>query len=124
MFKINIEKKSISNKAYRKVIETTPQMQLVLMSIPVGSDIHMEKHKKTTQFIRIEKGTGQAIIMKGKTKKRYTLKDGDSIVIHPNTYHQIKNKGKTPLKLYALYSPPEHKPNLVQKNRPDDSNEE
>ena len=124
MFKFGVEKKTISNKAYRKVIHTTPQMQLVLMSIPVGSDIHMEKHKNTTQFIRIEKGKAQGITIKNGKKYKYSLKDGDSVTVSPNTYHQIVNKGKTPLKLYTLYSPPEHKPNLVQKNRPDDSDDE
>ena len=113
MFKVNIEKATIKNKSYRKVLYTTPQMQLVLMSIPVGSDIHKEKHKKVSQFIRVEKGTGQAVV----SGKKYKLSDGISIVIPPNKWHQIINTGRTPLKLYTLYSPPQHKDKLVQRNR-------
>jgi len=114
MFRLNIEKRTKSNKNYRKVLKTTPQMQLVLMSIPVGEDIPREKHKNITQFIRFEGGVGQVIIGRKKT----TVRDGDAVMIPPNVYHQVINKGRTPLKLYALYSPPEHRPGLTQKKKP------
>lgn len=118
--KINIEKKTRSNSFYRKVIFTTKTMQLVLMSLKPGIEIGKgpgkaggEKHSKTTQFIRIEKGTGIAII----ANKKLSLKDGDAIMIKPNTYHNIINTGKTPLKLYTLYSPPEHAPNVKTRDK-------
>lgn len=118
--KVNIDKKTVSNKAYRRVIHTLPQMQLVVMSIPVGSDIKMEKHKNTSQFIRVEKGTGRAIV----EGKKYKLAAGDSIIIPPGMYHQIVNKGKIPLKLYTIYNNMEHRSDLVQIVRPDDTNED
>ena len=114
MFKLNIEKETVKNNNYRKVIRTTAQMQLVLMSIPVGEDIPREKHNNITQFIRFEKGVGEVIV--GRKKRK--VKDGDAVVIPPNVYHRVINKGRTPLKLYAIYSPPEHRPGLVQKNKP------
>ncbi len=60
-FAINIEKPTLENKYYRRVLYTTPQNQIVLMSIPPGEDIPLGVHPTTTQFIRIEAGTGKLI---------------------------------------------------------------
>ena len=110
----NIEKITIENKNYRKVIYTDENMQLVLMSIEVGEDIPLEIHSKTTQFIRVESGRGIA-----KTKDKDTrLSDGISIIIPSKTFHYIKTTGDKPLKLYTIYSPPEHLPNTINKRQP------
>lgn len=114
MFKINIEKKTLKNKNYRQVLHTTPQLQLVVMSIPPGEEIPREKHKKKTQFFRIESGKG---MVEADGRKVY-VKDGDSIMISPNTYHRIVNIGKEPLKIYTLYGPPAHRAKLTQRNKP------
>lgn len=105
----NIEKETINNKLYRKVIYTIPdKIQLVLMSLKVGETIPREVHPNVVQFIRVESGDGEAII--GRT--RYKLRDGDSIIIPNGKYHTIINTSKTKeLKLYTIYSPPEHPPN-------------
>jgi len=103
VFKDNIEKLTINNNYYRKVLHTTPQMQLVLMSIPTNEEIGAETHSYTTQFIRVESGKGVAYI----NKKRYNLRDGDSIVIPAGSNHNIISTDN--LKLYTIYSPPEHK---------------
>ena len=113
--KIPIEKKTLSNKAYRHVLLTTKQMQIVVMNIPVSEDIPEEKHIATTQFIRVEKGHAIAKVA-GKT---YKLIDGDSIVIPNNTKHYIKNTGDEDLLLYTIYSPPEHPDKLIQKKKPE-----
>jgi mannose-6-phosphate isomerase-like protein (cupin superfamily) len=78
------------------------------MSIPSGEEIGFEKHTNTTQFIRIESGKGIAIV----SGKKYLLKDGDAIIIPPNTKHNIIATSNDPLKLYTIYSPPEHPKNL------------
>jgi mannose-6-phosphate isomerase-like protein (cupin superfamily) len=114
-FRIDIEKATLQNKAYRKVINTTNQLQLVLMSLPPRDDIHLEVHKTTTQFIRVEQGTGVAYV----SGHKYLLKDGVSLVIPPNKRHFIKNTGNTELKLYSIYSPPEHPDDTLQKENPD-----
>lgn len=108
----NIEKDTLKNKLYRKVIYTVPgKTQLVLMSLKPGEDIPMENHKHIAQFIRVEKGNGISIVS-GKT---YKLKDGISITIPPNRKHYVKNTSKTEdLKMYILYSPEEHKKNRKQ----------
>ena len=108
-YKINLEEDTIANKAYRRVVYTTPQVQLVLMNIPTGVSIGLEKHKNTTQFIRVESGTGSARV----GNKRYRLAPGDAIVVPPGVYHDVKSTGN--LKLYTIYSPPEHPKDLVEK---------
>ena len=109
MFSTNIEKKSLDNKFYRKILYTDKFMQLVLMSIEPNDEIPLEKHTGS-QFIRIEDGTG--FLRKGKSGKKIILKDGISVNIPPNTLHHVKNTGKKAIKLYSIYSPPEHDANI------------
>lgn len=110
----NIEQSTLQNNYYRRVIYTTPEMQLVYMSLRPQEEIGMEKHPQTTQFIRIESGTGLAVI----GTHSYLLKDGIAVIIPPNTDHNIINISSTnKLKLYTLYSPPEHSPNTLIKSK-------
>jgi mannose-6-phosphate isomerase-like protein (cupin superfamily) len=121
IFHTNLEKKTLSNKYYREVICTSKNMQLVIMSIPVGENISYEIHQDHDQFIRIEKGKGEAIIgEKEKIEhiKTYLLEDGDCIIIPANTHHEIINIGSEPLQLYTIYTPPEHDPSKIDKIKP------
>ena len=111
-FKGNIEKMTLQNNFYRKVIFTTKQQQLVLMSIPDGEEIGAETHPHTSQFIRVEEGSGIAII-KG---KKYYLKDGDVVLIPSGVKHNII-AGKDGLHLYTIYSPPEHPHDTKERNK-------
>lgn len=110
----NIEKLTIKNTNYREVVHTTKQQQLVVMSIPYGEEIGMEVHPSTTQFIKIEKGTGEAVIK----NEHYRLSPGSIVIVPPNTKHNIISHAKNGLKLYTIYSPPEHKKGLIQKTKP------
>ena len=114
----NIGEMTINNNNYRKVINTTKYQQLVLMSLKPKEEIGIEIHKKVDQFMRIEKGTAIAIIGK-ETPKKYILKKEHFITIPAGTYHNIINIGRGELKLYSIYSPPNHKPGTIQKNRPE-----
>lgn len=114
-FKGDIEHLTLKNTYYRKVINTTPTMQLVLMSIKPGQEIGREKHAETSQFIRIEGGKGVAYV----GRKKYLLKDGDAIVIPPGKTHNIINTGNEDLKLYSIYAPPEHPKGRKQRNKPE-----
>ena len=117
-FSINIEKATIKNNNYRKVIYTDPKQQIVLMSLNPGEYIHRETHKGT-QFFRIEKGTGVAEI--GKTRKKIKLGDGISLSVPPNVLHKLINTSKTQaLKIYTIYSPPVHKHGEIDKRQPED----
>ena len=100
----NIDKQTRKNTYYRKVIFTTKNMQLVFMSIRPGEEIGSETHKKTSQFIRVESGKGQAII----SRKIHKLNKDFAVLIPPGKKHNIINSGNKPLKLYTIYSPPEH----------------
>ena len=115
---INIEKETLLNSYYRKVLATTDHQQLVVMSLKAKEDIPMEIHPKVDQFIRIEKGNGKAIIGKDK-KEEYELPENTIIMIPAGTYHQIINVSDTDdLKLYTIYSPPNHAPNKIDIIKP------
>lgn len=122
-FYTNIEKKTIQNKNYRKVLYTGIHSQLVLMSLKPGEDIGSEVHDDLDQFIRVEKGNGNAVLGTGKTKRIIPLADGDIVIIPAGTKHNIIcNKDSTDLKLYTLYSKSdssnfEHKDKLIQKTK-------
>jgi mannose-6-phosphate isomerase-like protein (cupin superfamily) len=113
-FHTDIEKKTQDNKYFRKVLFTGPHSQLVVMSLLPREDIGMEKHGKIDQFIRVESGKGKAIL----DGKEYRLKDGSAVVIPAGTEHNIINTSTTePLKLYTIYTPPEHPDGTVHKTK-------
>jgi len=113
----NIENLSIKNNYFRKVLFTTKNMQLVVMSLLPDENIPLEIHKEHDQFIKIEKGKGEAIIGNANKKKKI-LQKGDCIIIPNNTYHEIKNIGNIKLKLYTIYMPPEHDAYRIDKKKP------
>lgn len=117
-FYTHIEKETLNNNNFRKVIYTG-NMQLVLMSLKPLEEIGSEIHHNVEQFFRIEQGNGIAEVNIDNKTKKYILKDGDVIIIPKNTYHNIKNTSNTnDLKLYTLYSPPNHPPNRIDKTKP------
>lgn len=112
----NINKQTLQNNNYRKVIYTGKHMQLVYMNIKPQDNIHLETHEEHDQFIRIEQGTGIAIL----NNKKYELSDDFAIIIPAGTQHEIINTSKTQeLKLYTIYSPPEHPKNTINFENPD-----
>jgi mannose-6-phosphate isomerase-like protein (cupin superfamily) len=80
------------------------------MSLNPNQEIGNEKHHNQSQFIRVEEGNGKAIIQ----NKKYLLKEGDCVIIPPNTWHNIVG-GSTGMKLYTIYCGPEHSPDTVDK---------
>ena len=110
----NIEKATKENTDYRRVLYTASHSQLVLMSIKPGGEIGEEVHK-LDQFIRIEEGEGRAIL----DGIEHGLGADDAIVIPQGTRHNIVNTGSVDLKLYTVYSPPEHKDGTVHKKKSD-----
>lgn len=114
----DLEQLTISNNDYRNVKYTGTNQQIVLMSINPGDDIKMEVHENHDQFIRIEQGEGLGIV----NNKEYKLNDNSSIIVPAGSSHKIINTGNVPLKLYTIYSPPEHPDKLVQETNPDKKN--
>lgn len=119
---LNIEDMTNENKAFRQVLSTPGNMQLVVMSLLPGQDIGMERHPHVDQFIRIESGHGLATIRSPSSLKsnHFTvpLVPGDVLVIRHGDWHNVINTGQTRLNLYTLYAPPEHPPHLTQFQKP------
>jgi mannose-6-phosphate isomerase-like protein (cupin superfamily) len=108
----NIEKLTLNNINFRKVLFTGKYCQLVVMSLKPGEEIGMEVHSDVDQFFRVDSGTGKVVM--GTVEKR--LKDGFAIVVPAGTKHNIINTSKTEdLKLYTVYSPPNHPKGTVHK---------
>lgn len=119
IFHADIETDTLENTDFRRVLFTTKHSQLVLMSIQPGEDIGEEIHG-VDQFFRFEAGVGK-VVAGGKTQP---IKDGDSITIPSGTKHNIINTGDEPLKLYSIYSPPNHKAGTVHKTKADVTEEQ
>jgi mannose-6-phosphate isomerase-like protein (cupin superfamily) len=112
----HIEKKTLKNKYFRQVLFTAKNLQLVVMALKPSEDIGMEVHLKVDQFFRIEEGAGKVII-NGVSKK---FKAGDVIIVHQGTSHNIINTSKTDwLKLYTIYTPPNHRDGVIHKTKKD-----
>ena len=111
----DIETLTLANSDFRHVLYTGAHLQLVLMTLMVGQEIGSETHAKHDQFFRIEKGTGE-IAINGTTRK---IKDGDAIIVPAGARHNLINTGEIPLRLYTLYSPPNHRDQFVAKSKAD-----
>ena len=111
-----IEKQTLSNNYFRQVLFTGKYAQLVVMSLKPGEEIGNEVHKKVDQFFRIEQGEAGFVFNNGKEK--HVAKNSDAVVVPAGTYHNIINASKTyKLKLYTVYSPPNHPDGAVHKTK-------
>ncbi len=115
---INIEKETLENKNYRKVLYTSHYSQLVVMSLKPGEEIGSEVHG-LDQFIRIEQGTG-VVVLNGEEMQ---IKDDYAVVIPSGVEHNVINTGDMEMKLYTIYSPPEHKNGVLQATKADEFEE-
>jgi len=111
----HIEKLTEKNKYFRKVLYTGKNTQLVVMCLKPGEEIGNEVHGNVDQFFRIEEGTARFIF---NNKEKRLAKDGDAVIVPAGTYHNVVNASKdTPLKLYTLYSPPNHPDGTIHKTK-------
>ena len=115
---VNIEKETLENTDYRRVLYTAKNSQLVLMNLQPGGEIGMEVHH-LDQFIRIEQGTGKAIL----DGVEHDLQADFAVVVPAGAKHNIINTGDTEMKLYTVYSPPEHKDGLVEHTKAEEIEE-
>ena len=113
---VNIENETIENENFRKVIFTGKHFQLVLMSLKPGEEIGNEVHETVDQFFRIEEGEA---MFKLNNKNNFLAQSSDAVVVPAGTWHNVYNPStKKELKLYTIYSPPEHLAGTVQKIKP------
>lgn len=104
-YSINIEQATLDNQDFRRVLFTGPKSQLVLMALRPTEDIGLETHSDTDQFIRVEAGEGRALI----GGQEHQLRDGTAVVIPAGAEHNVINTSNNQmLKLYTIYTPPEH----------------
>ena len=115
-YSVNIETSSLENENFRQVLFTTPHSQLVVMTLQVGEEIGMETHDNRDQFIRVEAGQGEAIL----DGKQHQLREGLAVVVPAGTEHNVVNTSPSePLRLYTIYSPPEHPDGTIHRTKAD-----
>lgn len=115
----NIERLTLDNADFRRVLYTGKHLQLVLMTLQPGDDIGEEVHDGHDQFFRIESGRGEVLI----DGTRHPVEDDDAVIVPAGARHNVTNTGDAPLKLYTLYAPPEHKDGVIHPTKADASEE-
>lgn len=110
----NIESLAVKNDDFRRVLYTAKHSQLVVMSLAPSEEIGEEVHK-LDQFFRVEEGTGEAILDGLPT----AISSGFAVIVPAGTNHNIINTGLVPMKLYTLYSPPNHRDGVIHHTRKD-----
>ena len=110
-YNTNIEKETLENKNFRKVLYTAKHCQLVLMSLKPLEEIGMEVHTDNDQFFRFEKGNGKVFI----DGNQYEVSDGSAIIVPSGAEHNVVNMSSTEdLKLYTIYSPAHHQDGVIR----------
>lgn len=113
-YKDNIEKITLENENFRKVLYTGEHCQLVLMSLKPGEEIGSEVHEENDQFFRFETGEGKVII----NETEYKVGDGDAVIVPAGATHNVINTSNTlALKLYTIYAPSHHKDGVIRAAR-------
>ena len=110
-----IEKLTEKNNYFRQVLFTGKHTQLVVMCLQKGEEIGNEVHPNTDQFFRIEEGEAKFVF---NSTEEHNVKSGDAVVVPAGTWHNVINTSKSKqLKLYTLYSPPNHPDGTIHKNK-------
>ncbi len=110
-YKENIEKLTVENNNFRKVLYTGEQMQLVLMSLKPNEDIGFEVHNDNDQFFRFDAGMGKVVI----NETEYDVTDGDAVIVPKGANHNVINTSNSEdLKFYTIYAPSHHKDAIVR----------
>ena len=105
----DIERATLENGDFRRVLYTGKYLQLVLMALQPGEEIGEEVHEDRDQFFRIEQGRGEVWI----DGVRSGIEDDDAVIVPAGARHNVVNTGSAPLRLYTLYGPPEHRDGVV-----------
>ena len=124
-FVVNINNAAMQNNNFRTTLWTGNNLQVTLMNINIGDDIGLEIHPQVDQFIRIE--DGEALVKMGDSKDNLDFQrkvfNDYAIMIPAGKWHNIINMGNKPLKLYAIYAPPQHPRDTVHETKLDAESE-
>ncbi len=111
----NIEKETLENSFFRKVLFTGKFSQLVVMSLKPGEEIGNEIHENVDQFFRIEQGEAKVVLNNGEVE--FVVKEDEVFIVPAATWHNVINFGDKELKLYTIYSPPNHPDGTIHKTK-------
>lgn len=109
----NIEQQTVNNSNFRQVLWTGQHCQLVVMSLKVGEEIGSEVHPHVDQFFRIEQGQAKFII----NGQELTAQQDEAVIVPAGSQHNVINTGSQDLKLYTIYSPPNHPPGTIHSTK-------
>ena len=111
----DIERETLANEDFRRVVYTGRNLQLVLMTLPPGCDIGEEVHEDIDQFFRIEEGEGEIRI----DGIAHRVEDDFAVIVPAGARHNVINTSDAPLRLYTIYGPPEHRDAVVHRTKED-----
>ena len=117
----DIERETLDNTTFRTVVFTGEHTQLTVMSIPTGEDIGREVHHDRDQFLRIEQGTARVELSTSEdgTDETHEVEADSAVIVPAGIWHNVVNTGDGELKVYSLYSPPEHAEGTVHRTKAD-----
>ena len=117
----DIEQATLDNTNFRTVLWTGEHSQLTVIQIGVGDDIGLEAHPDHDQFIRIEQGKARVELgpTEDQVEETHDVEEDWAIIVPAGVWHNVVNSGDRELKVYSLYSPPEHPPNTVHRTKAD-----
>jgi mannose-6-phosphate isomerase-like protein (cupin superfamily) len=117
----NVEQATLDNDTFRTVLFTGEHTQLTVMRLGPGEDIGREAHPHLDQFLRIEQGTGRAELGRSEDAidETHEVEDDWAIIVPAGVWHNVVNTGSGDMKLYSLYSPPEHPDGTVHRTKAD-----
>jgi mannose-6-phosphate isomerase-like protein (cupin superfamily) len=111
----NIEDETLNNNYFRKVLYTGKYSQLVVMALKPGEEIGNEIHQNVDQFFRIEQSEAKVVLNKGETE--FTVKEDEVFIVPAGTWHNVINVSDKDLKLYTIYSPPNHPDGTIHQTK-------
>jgi mannose-6-phosphate isomerase-like protein (cupin superfamily) len=122
----DIEEITLDNDNFRTVVFTGGHTQLTLMRLAPGEDIGLEAHPHLDQFLRIERGRARVELgsTPGKIEETHDVREDWAFIVPAGVWHNVVNTGDQELKLYSLYSPPEHPDGTVHRTKEDAQREE
>lgn len=116
---LDIEAYTVGNENFRTTLWTGSNLQVTLMTIPVGGDIGLELHSNIDQFLRIEQGQGKVMMGDSKDKLDFVqeVKADHAVFVPAGKWHNLVNTGTEPIKLYSIYAPAEHPHGTIHKTQ-------
>ena len=109
----DIDRLTVDNEDFRRVLYTGQHLQLVLMTLQAGEDIGEEVHEDRDQFFRFEEGNGVVDI----DGRENPVEDDFAVIVPSGARHNVRNTSNAPLRFYTLYGPPEHKDKIVHRTK-------